>query len=71
MKRLSWLFSLIAVYSSVVTVDPTTQYYSRLSAGSTITLDHDTVAAIELWTNPSTGYGNSPGREFAYPGKLI
>jgi predicted secreted protein len=36
---------------------PTMQTYSSLNADSTITLDHDTVAAIELWTVPSTGYG--------------
>jgi C1A family cysteine protease len=45
------------MYASIVTAAPTQQYYSRSSVGSTITLDHDTVASIELWTNPSTGYG--------------
>jgi C1A family cysteine protease len=56
MKRISWLFFSIAMYTSIAAATPTQQYYSKADAGSTITLDADTVASIELWTNPSTGY---------------
>jgi predicted secreted protein len=57
MKRILWAFFFIAMCASVGTAAPTMQYYSSVNADSTITLDHGTVAGIELYTNPSTGYG--------------
>ena len=56
MKRILLMFSLMAVCASAVTAAPTMQTYSQASTDSTIALDSDTVASIELWTNPSTGY---------------
>ena len=57
MKRVLWVLFFISMCASVAAAAPTMQYYSKLNAESTITLDHDTVAGIELSTNPSTGYG--------------
>jgi C1A family cysteine protease len=57
MKRVLWVLFFIAVCASVAAAAPTMQYYSSQNADSTITLEHDTVAGIELYTIPSTGYG--------------
>jgi C1A family cysteine protease len=56
MKRILWAIFFVAVCASVATAASTVQSYSSLNADSTITLDHDTVAGIELWSNPSTGH---------------
>jgi hypothetical protein len=50
MRRLIWLLFFMLACASVATAAPAMQTYSSLNADSIITLDHDTVAAIELRT---------------------
>lgn len=57
MKQAVWILFFITAWATVAMAAPTMQYYSNLDTDSTIALDHDTVAGIELWSNPSTGYG--------------
>jgi C1A family cysteine protease len=57
MKRALWVLFFIVVCVSVATAAPKIQTYSSQNSGSTITLKHDTVVGIKLWSIPSSGYG--------------
>ena len=57
MKRLTWaiLFSLICATCAMAA--PRKVFLNDGDAGTVVTLDPRTVAVIELWSNPSTGFG--------------
>jgi inhibitor of cysteine peptidase len=57
MKRAVWALLLILACTSAAMAAPKKHFYSSGDAGSLITLDQSTVAVIELWSTPSTGYG--------------
>ena len=57
MQYISWSLFLILSFSSAVWAGPHKKFLSDGDTGTTTILDSSTVAVIELWSNPSTGFG--------------
>lgn len=57
MKRVVWAVFLILSFSCAALAGPQKKFLSDRDAEATTTLDQSTVAVIELWSNPSTGFG--------------
>jgi inhibitor of cysteine peptidase len=60
MKRVFWIIFIFFAFSCIAMAAPKKKFLNDGDADSTITLDQSSVAVIELWTNPSTGYGWFP-----------
>lgn len=59
-KRLAGAMLLVLLCASAAMASPKKIFLSDGDAGSAVTLDEDTVAVIEMWSNPSTGFGWRP-----------
>lgn len=56
-KRVVWVLFFIFLSSHTAMAGPRILSFTNNDADSIITLNQDTVAVIELWSNPSTGHG--------------
>lgn len=57
MKRVVWTMFLILLFSCTALAGPKKKFLGDGDDDTTTTLDDSTVAVIELWSNPSTGFG--------------
>ncbi len=57
MKRIAWTVFLILSFSCAAVASTQKKFLSDGDADTTVSLDESTVAVIELWSNPSTGFG--------------
>ncbi|MBI5894825.1 MAG: protease inhibitor I42 family protein, partial [Desulfobacterales bacterium] len=57
MKRIGWTLLFFLLCSSMAAAGPLERFYSDNDADKLIDLDEDSVAVIELPSNPSTGHG--------------
>ena len=57
MKRFVWALVLLLICATCAVAAPQKVLLNDGDNGTVVTLDRRTVAVIELWSNPSTGFG--------------